>query len=427
MPVSPTPVLYLTTGGSHQPLGTAIQALQPTHVVFFCTDRDPATGRPGSRTQVEAQGLCIKAHPADERPALPNIPAQCGLTPAQYEVRIVPADDLDAAYRVMREALGDPQHGGQARVADYTGGTKTMTAALVVAALDTPGVELRLVAGTRADLVKTRDGTQESIPAAVEQTRFQRELTLHLSHWASHDYAAAAHGIARMGASANAALRARRQQTLHLSQVFEHWDRFDHHGAYALLEPYRARIGEKLSMHITALRELAEGSGAKAEALRLWDLLLNAERRALARRYDDATARLYRLLEWTAQWVLETTHGWRTADLPKNIAEAQGIPAGPKGKYQTGLRGAWQLVATHCPGAAADFFAAEGERMLDHLLKRNRSILAHGREPLSQPEWDAFWSWTQDRFRPLLEALLTEAGVRQPFAQLPDGYPLEAP
>lgn len=421
-----SPVLYLTVGGSHQPLVTAIRALRPQRVVFFCTDRDPATQRPGSRTQVEGKGLCIHAHPADEKPTLPNIPAQCGLAAEQFEVRTVPADDFDTAYREMYDALNDPQHAGAPRVADYTGGTKTMTAALVVAALDTPGVELRLVAGTRADLLKTRDGTQESIPAAVERVRFHRELNLHLSHWTTHNYAAAAHGIAGMPAPSGAEVRAHRQRALALSRAFEAWDRFDHRGAWELIEPYRAAIGQILSPQITVLKMLADDTQARAEALRLWDLLLNAERRALAHRYDDATARLYRLLEWTAQWQLETAKGWRTADLPREIAEAEGIAPNARGKYQTGLHGAWTLVAAQVPGIAADFFRDEGERMLDHLLRRNHSILAHGKEPLSAGDWNKLWDWTQTRFKPVLERLLADAGVRQPLGQLPRRYPLEA-
>jgi CRISPR-associated protein (TIGR02710 family) len=423
--MNPT-TLYLTVGGSHQPLVTAIQSLRPQRVVFFCTDRDPATDQPGSRTQVEGKGLCIKAQPSDDKPSLPNIPTQCGLSGEQVDTRIVPSDDFDLAYQAMIEALNDPRYAATPRVADYTGGTKTMTAALVVAVLDTPGVELRLVAGTRADLIKTRDGTQESIPAAVEQVRFRRELNLHLSHWATHNYAAAAHGITGMPAPASGQLRAQRQRALALSKALEAWDRFDHRAAWALIEPYRPVIGQAMSQHITALNTLAGGTGGNAAALRLWDLLLNAERRALARRYDDATARVYRLLEWTAQWLLATAKGWRTADLPESVAVAAGIGAGPNGRYQTGLRGAWELVASNVAGVAANFFRDEGERMLHHLLKRNQSILAHGSDPLSDEDWRALWDWTQSRFKPVLENLLTDAGVRQPFGQLPQRYPSDS-
>lgn len=58
-------VLVCTVGGSHQPIVTAIRAIKPAYVCFLCTDRDPNTGQPGSRIQVEGTGNVIKAHPAD--------------------------------------------------------------------------------------------------------------------------------------------------------------------------------------------------------------------------------------------------------------------------------------------------------------------------------------------------------------------------
>lgn len=413
--------LYLTTGGSHQPLVTAIQALKPDRVVFFCTGRDPATGRPGSRTQIDSAGLCIKAQFTDDKPTLPNIPAQCGLRDDQFEVVEVPADDFDTAYALMHAAMTRQAQAGL-RWADYTGGTKTMTAALVAVALDLPDIELRLVAGSRANLVKVEHGSQYSMAASVGHTRFERELRLHLSHWATHDYGAAAAGLLRMTPPAHASLRADWQRALHWSDAFAAWDRFGHTEALEKLAPYQARFAPAHSAHWNSLRELADPQARQHTPLKLWDLLLNAERRAMNHRFDDATARIYRLLEWTAQWQLEHQCGWRTADLPAEVATAAGIVANAKGRYQTGLRGAWQLLGAHGGGAAATFFAQEGERMLEQVLKRNHSILAHGEQPLSAADWLSFWQWVQTAFRPLLEALLRDGGVRQLHPQLPTKF-----
>lgn len=54
------------------------------------------------------------------------------------------------------------------------------------------------------------------------------------------------------------------------------------------------------------------------------------------------------------------------------------------------------------------------------LHPRTRQAAAFGRD------WNRLWDWTQTRFRPVLERLLADAGVRQPFGQLPRRYPLEA-
>ena len=75
-----TTILICTVGGSHQPIVSAIKEQSPDHVVFICTDKDPATGRPGSIIQITGAGNCIRANPQDEKPTLPNIPAQTGLS-----------------------------------------------------------------------------------------------------------------------------------------------------------------------------------------------------------------------------------------------------------------------------------------------------------------------------------------------------------
>ena len=169
------PILLCTVGGSHQPIIEAISSTEPCYVLFFCTDRDPATNRPGSIEQVTGAGNVIKASYTDPKPTLPNIPTQAGLKADQFEVQIVPADDLDGAYSVMRDAIAalasDKQFPDAGFIADYTGGTKTMTAALVCAALERDDVELQLVTGARSNLVSVMDGTQQAMTASVARLR----------------------------------------------------------------------------------------------------------------------------------------------------------------------------------------------------------------------------------------------------------------
>ena len=130
-------ILLCTVGGSHEPILTALRQTTPDFVCFICTDRDPATGRPGSDTQILGKGSCIKARPGDEKPTLSNIPTQAGLRDDQYEVVHVPADDLDEVFRILCAAIQRlSQRFPHGRLlADYTGGTKTMTAGLTVAAV----------------------------------------------------------------------------------------------------------------------------------------------------------------------------------------------------------------------------------------------------------------------------------------------------
>ena len=54
-------ILLCTVGGNHQPVLRAIEQISPAHFCFFCTGRDPGSGRPGSIAQVTGEGSVIKA------------------------------------------------------------------------------------------------------------------------------------------------------------------------------------------------------------------------------------------------------------------------------------------------------------------------------------------------------------------------------
>ena len=149
-------------GGAHQPILRAIESASPRYACFFCTDRDPGTGRPGSIGQVTGKGNVIKASFGDAKPTLPNIPTQASLDAERFEARTIPADDLDGAFFAMRDAAAElaERFPGTRFIADYTGGTKTMTAALVCTALERDYVGLQLIAGARPNLVRVEDGTE---------------------------------------------------------------------------------------------------------------------------------------------------------------------------------------------------------------------------------------------------------------------------
>ncbi len=418
-------ILICTVGGSHKPILTALQELQPDHALFFCTGTDPATGRPGSLSQITGKGT-----PVDVRgpggtvvEKLPNIPAQVGLEKEHFTVAEIPADDLDDAVAIMLGAIAElrDRFSDATFIADYTGGTKTMTAALVIAALESDGVELQLVTGTRSDLVRVNDGSQAGISVGADGIRLRRAMAPFLAAWGRFAYGEAAEGLARLQRPRNTILRADLQIALDLSRAFDAWDRFDHQAASLLLPVYQARIGRTHGALLTFLKLLVlPGDDPRKGAARLWDLWHNAERRAGQGRYDDAVARVYRLLEWTAQWLLEQ-EGVRTSDLaPEQIPSRLDISPNRDGKRQAGLVVAWELVAHHVGGAAAEFVAAERNRMRNHLLVRNGSILAHGERPINRDDWDAFSGWIEHSLLPLLEREAKSAGLRVRPAQLPD-------
>jgi CRISPR-associated protein (TIGR02710 family) len=422
-----TTILLCTVGGSHQPILTAIQERDPAFVLFFATGRDQATGRPGSIETITGNG-----HPVEVRRGgevvqrLPNIPTQARLPNDRFDVAEVPADDLDGAVAVMTAAIADlrKRFADALFVADYTGGTKTMTAALVMTALEADDVQLQLITGDRADLVKVHDGSQAGLAVSTEGVRLRRGMQPFVAAWRRFAYGEAAEGLARLASPRDEALRAELQIARGLSQAFDAWDRFDHAAASEQLERYRPRLGKEGGATIgplyTALKHLnAAPDSPQRTPARLWDLWLNAQRRAAQGRYDDAVARGYRLLEWTAQWLL-AAKGIDTGDLrPEQIPTGLTIAQNPDGKRQAGLRNAWELVAHHLGGDMQAFVEAERSHMLDQLKKRNYSILAHGDQPIGRTDWAGFSAWIEAALIPLLQGQAARAGLKRLAPQLP--------
>jgi hypothetical protein len=419
-------VLLCTVGGSHQPILTALREIQPAYVCFFCTGNDPATGARGSRLQIEGKGKPVESRKADGSvEKLPNIPTLASLAETGFEVREVPADDLDGAVRIMLDAIAElAERFPDAPVtADYTGGTKTMIAALVMAALESERVGLRLVTGARGNLVSVHDGSQASLEVSAEGIRLRRAMAPYLAAWGRYAYGEAAEGLSRLPVPRTARLRNELQAARDLSRAFDAWDRFDHADAFSICEVYRPRLGPVLGSSLKFLSILSAPDDPRRAPARLWDLWLNAQRRGAQGRYDDAVARLYRLIEWTAQLLL-AGKGIDTSDLkPEQLPAGMSVTPGRGGKLQAGLFAAWELVAHHLSGIAAEFATGERDHMLDHLLARNASILAHGETPVERTAWERFASWVEGALLPVLTEEAKRAGLRMVPEQLPDHLP----
>jgi len=421
----PTPktILICTVGGSHEPIVKAIRETRPEYVCFVCTGKDPGSGQPGSDIQITGTGNFIKAHKEDASPTLPSIPVQVGLRPEQYKVLQVPADDLDETIeRIETEIqLLRATCPGCNIIADYTGGTKSMTAALVFAAIDQE-VELQFVTGNRSNLEKIETGMESVTAANIAGMQLRWAMAPYLAAWERYAYDEAAIGLQRIRPPREDRLRHALFRARNLSSAFAAWDRFDHAEALRLLEPYGPVTGKDLGEHLGALKWLMEASD-KTEPLKILDLWRNAERRAEQGRYDDGVSRLYRFLEWTAQWLLRSRCGIDTSDIPPDKAPP-GLDLTPRrdGRIQAGLFAAWQLAAHHLEGNVLAFFTTQKAAMRGLLQARNSAILAHGSTPVTREAWQEFYNWQQDKLLPLIKEELLPLRIKRMPPQLPNRY-----
>ena len=428
--------LFLTVGGSPAPLRSAMAALAPDRLTFVVSDG--SGGSKSSRGEVQDERL-TNARGEDNGPGLGRHPA----CPADFAMLEIPPDDPDRGFALLRPAIAEATR--EARVvADYTGGSKSMSTALFLAAVSVEGVEVQFMRGARADLRQVADGTEQPWTAPMPLIGAARRFELAAAFARQRDYAAAYalfKGLCDEIGPRTKALPAdlagwgqRARVGRSWFEMLDAWDRFDFKAAARKLEelcrpdllgpahPALAPLDDRLSA-------LNEHGGAPSFAL-VEDLWLNAQRRADLGRWDDAVARLYRLAEAVLQAWLWREHGMETkkvplSRVPEPLADnfRQRGKVGSDGAVELGLVDTARLLrALGGPGAEAGAcVVAEGgtPRGLSWQQKRNTSILAHGFAALAESDWQKARTWFEERRVVLWESALGRSTARQ----LPNAEP----
>jgi CRISPR-associated protein (TIGR02710 family) len=412
------PVFFAcTVGGAPHPIATALRTLRPAVVWFLVSDRKSGES---SRSQAEA------LRSSDGCPA---------------EIRIfeAPADDPDGAYKIYRSQLMEARrrYSDHRLIADYTGGTKSMTGALLMAAFAEPGFEVQFMAGERADLVQVRSGSEQPRVMLPDFILAERNFAAAEQAASAYDYAAARRllealkkDVLKKPARPPKAWMRRLEQTLASAALFADWDAFNHREAAKRAENGSAALKTLLAAggHLQPLIALGGSKKDQPSFHICADLWLNALRRGERGRYDDAVARLYRLLEATAQMHLWSRYGLESGRmLPSELPKAMRSPSlmyvdQRDGKEYARLALNQTAEFLRCRDKGDRFVAAyAANRMSDlvqgpsWLVKRNHSILAHGFTRITAEDWSAARGW--------VEASLITFFEKSMFPQLPKAIP----
>ncbi|RLB10913.1 MAG: TIGR02710 family CRISPR-associated protein [Deltaproteobacteria bacterium] len=393
-------ILILTVGGSCEPLVNAISKEDPEFVYFVCS-----SGSKGSQRAVDGQGKPCKEYMEGKETSKPSIVEQTELEKELYEKwELSDPDSLAHCYERLLELAKEIRKRFGAKnpriIANYTGGTKTMSVALALVAMIEEDWELQLNKGPRTDLVKVRGG---DVPILINKWEVfaNHVLTSIKESLCRYDYSGAAElAYAALRHPLSEERQAQFQRIYALSKGFEAWDRFDHKEAYILITPFaKDFVDHKIALE-SFLGKRRKPSGYEL----VGDLIRNAERRAVQGRYDDAVARLYRALELFAQIRLKDVLGieWSPTSSSKDREEKtalqlslEHIPEALRVKYKDklekgmlklGLFQDFELLAD-LKDPVADYFKQKEKTLREALKKRNYSILAHGLIPLNQREY----------------------------------------
>jgi hypothetical protein len=184
-------VLIVTLGTSPEPIINCISSLRPERVVFLCS----------AETQSLVETVRGRVPLPDFNEARDVVVLQQRLSSSQGEEVINELDQLDRVYTrgLSLFALLREQSPGCRLIADYSGGTKTMTAGLAMAAIDDGAVRLHLTSNDRSRGQTALSGYSAPVAvstAAIHARRLQdRELSALLKR---HDYEAARQAVRRV-------------------------------------------------------------------------------------------------------------------------------------------------------------------------------------------------------------------------------------
>ena len=439
-------VLLITVGGSDVPLVDSVDHNKPDFIYFLCSD--DKDGFAGSYKTVDGDGKpCSDLRTCNHcktttGEARESIVKQLKLSIGDYEVvKIKHVDNVNHCYleasRVIREIR--EQDPNTEIIADYTGGTKSMTAGLAAAAMDDGDVMLCVVSGKRPNLHKVEDGTQMARIIDNSRVIVEKKLLLLQKLWQDYHYQSCLSLLAEIyeRPMSDDDLLDQLEKIRYLCLAFEAWDRFDHAGAHKILKREKDRVPEKYMQFLgrilrtkTNWEEIleqkqrdgktvpdTEGEAVdKAEELSrkgekishmlsfdpVYDLLLNAHRRAALGRYDDAVARLYRALEMFGQLnLLRWDEPLHTGDidiekLPEQLRQEYETLRDPRdGTITLGLMQNYILLS-RLGTPVGKVFDKQKNDLHKHLQTRNNSLMAHGITPISEADCQKMLAFVEE-------------------------------
>lgn len=311
--------------------------------------------------------------------------------------RLSDKDDVEKIFKEMSDKITNLiSNGYEAKniIADFTTGTKPMSAALALAATKHCLGRLKYVIVKRDKDRKICEGTERTLTFEPLGIFASYTIDIAINLMVKFRFESAIELLTQI----NTALLSPEEQNLvenlkNLAEAYSYWDKFEHikfratyqkaNFANPLLQQFKVNIETLNLVHRI-------GEDAKKGVLSEYpiiDLVNNAIRRIAEGKYDDAVARFYRVVEMLAQWRLKVKYKIDSGDInleeipKKSIDWVNKCRDKSDNKIKISLQKNFQLLQDFNDELGVKF---KEDKTLNALLnKRNNSILAHGIEPIS--------------------------------------------
>jgi len=384
--------MLVSLGGSPQPVLYTLSQQRPEYILFFVS----------AESASQIQGI------------IRELPYQC----RDFDRILSPsAEILGDCFQALREQL--PAKLAQWHLStddlmvDYTGGTKSMSAALVLATIEdvhrysyVGGVERdKAGVGVVIDGRERMWYVQNPWKALAREER--KRLRLYV---ATARYDTALQELQRLLNRVEAEEREFLQAMAFVVEGLRDWDNFRHRDArnklgkaLSFLKPYargarQSTLGQfvaEVQENLEFLNRLTSPEGRDESYI--LDLIANADRRAnIEGKYEDGVARLYSCLERGARFRLQRQRRVSTEDVKADqIPELLRAEFTQKyvdtrdGKIKLPLFAAYRLLDALGDELGQRFMARQ-EEILKTLSLRNLSPLGHGENPVGKEGYERF-------------------------------------
>jgi len=380
-------LMIMSVGGSPEPLKKSIAEHQPEILIFFVShDSNLKSGE-------VLQGAGFKPKVETEITENPNSLFEC----YKAAKRCV---DRAARHKIPEQDI----------IVDYTGGTKVMSAALLLATVG-HAYGFNYVGGdtrSKEGLGVVENGHEKMYSdmnpwsAFAEEERRQVVILFN-----ARRYSAVIQILDLCKRELPTQISTFFQFVRPLANGFLLWEQFRHKEALDCLKKGAAqlsdylkhytnenyqRLSDELKVHINFISEIM----AKTNGMQLFDFILvkelinNARRRIADKRYDDASARIYRALELYGQICFEKKIGC-TTDKVKPTKIPQELRDEFIHKYRDPhtdmmklpLQATYEVLRAAGHEAGKRFYEYEA-KIKNIQSSRNKSILAHGIQPVNE-------------------------------------------